>query len=153
MRKLKDTQRRSACPISFGLDIFGDKWTLLILRDILFYNRTRFSDFAPQERIATNVLANRLAKLEKAGLITKRRDEKLKNQFIYSATRTGKSLIPTLIELTLWGFETDPQTPVSELFIKRVQTEKSKVIREMIRAVHRRSFLKYRQAKMGISLP
>lgn len=140
-----DEKRRSDCPISFGLDIFGDKWTLLILRDIMFYNRTRFSDFAPREGIATNILADRLNILMRAGLIQKQRDEKLKNQYIYSATRKGQELLPALIELTLWGFQYDAKTPASRAFVKRLQTDKQKVVREIARAVKRNTFLRYRQ--------
>ena len=100
MRSTRKRERRSDCPISFGLDIFGDKWTLLILRDIMLYNRTRFSDFTPRERIATNILADRLKTLENAGVITKRGDNELKNQYVYSVTEKGRNLLPTLIELT-----------------------------------------------------
>lgn len=143
--------RRSNCPVSFTLDMFGDKWTLLVLRDIMFYDRTRFSDFMPRERIATNILSDRLNKLEAAGLIAKERDPKLKNQFIYSATPKGESLLPLLIEMTLWGLEYDPESLASKEFIKRSQDEKPKVIREITRAIKRGNFAKYRSEKMGIN--
>ena len=113
--------RRSNCPISFTLDAFGDKWTLLVLRDIMFYDRTRFSDFMPVERIATNILADRLGKLEAAGMITKERGANLKNQFIYSVTPKGKSLLPLLIEMTLWGLEHDPESLASKEFVERAR--------------------------------
>jgi DNA-binding HxlR family transcriptional regulator len=143
--------RRSNCPISFTLDMFGDKWTLLVLRDIMFYNRTRFSDFMPRERVATNILSDRLSKLEAAGMIAKERDPKLKNQFIYSATPKGQSLLPMLIEMTLWGLEYDPESLASREFVKRSQDEKSKVVREINRAIKRGNFAAYRSEKMGIN--
>lgn len=143
--------RRSNCPISFTLDSFGDKWTLLVLRDIMFYDRTRFSDFMPMERIATNILADRLSKLEAAGIITKERDVNLKNQFVYSVTQKGRSLLPLLIEMTLWGLEHDPESLASEEFVARSRNEKPKVIREISRAIEQGDFPAYRSKKMGIN--
>lgn len=145
------SNRRSSCPISFTLDAFGDKWTLLVLRDIMFYDRTRFSDFMPVERIATNILADRLSKLESAGIITKERDANLKNQFIYSVTPKGKSLLPLLIEMTLWGLEHDPESLASKEFVERARNEKTKVMREISRAIDRGTFPAYRSKKMGIN--
>jgi DNA-binding HxlR family transcriptional regulator len=143
-------KRRSNCPISFTLDAFGDKWTLLILRDIMFYDRTRFSDFMPMERIATNILADRLSKLEATGVITKERDPKLRNQYVYKVTPTGQSLLPLLIEMTLWGLEHDPESLASRDFIERARDNKPKVTREIARAIKRGSFSAYRSEKMGI---
>lgn len=151
MTKQNSTRsRRSDCPISFGLDLFGDKWTLLILRDIMFYQRRRFSDFAPQERIATNILADRLSRLESEGLIDKLRDEELRNQFIYSVTDKGRALLPTLVEMTLWGLEYDDETPASQAFLKRLQTDRRAVAREITRAVQNGAFAAYRKTEMGI---
>lgn len=150
MKYSKTRERRSDCPISFGLDLFGDRWTLLILRDILFFGRTRFSDFAPQERIATNILADRLDRLETAGVLAKRRDEELKNQFIYSVTEKGAALLPTLIELTLWGLQHDPETLASKTFLKRATAERDVVTREITQAIESGTFVEYRKKKMGI---
>jgi DNA-binding HxlR family transcriptional regulator len=144
-------KRRSHCPISFSLDVFGDKWSLLILRDIMFYNRTHFRDFAPHEHISTNILSDRLAKLEAMDLISKQRDPKLKNQYIYSVTPTGKTLLPLLTEMTLWGLEHDPGSLASEAFVSRAQTEKQKVVREIARSIERNNFVDYRSREMGIS--
>lgn len=142
--------RRSDCPISFGLDLFGDKWTLLILRDIMFYQRRRFSDFAPQERIATNILADRLSRLETEGLIDKQRDEELRNQYIYSVTDKGRALLPTLVEMTLWGLQYDSETPASQAFSERLKTDRRAVAREITRAVQNGTFSSYRKTEMGI---
>jgi DNA-binding HxlR family transcriptional regulator len=143
-------KRRSSCPISYTLDVFGDKWTLLILRDIMFYDRTRFSDFMPMEHIATNILADRLNKLEAAELITKKRDSKLKNQFTYDVTAKGRSLMPLLIEMTLWGLEHDPESLASKEFVLKARKEKTKVVREISRAINLGVFPAYRSKKMGI---
>ncbi len=145
-------KRRSHCPISFSLDVFGDKWSLLILRDIMFYNRTHFRDFAPHEHIATNILSDRLGKLEAMNLINKQQDPKLKNQYVYSVTPTGKTLLPLLTEMTLWGLEHDPESLASKEFIMRTQTDKQKVAREIARSIERHEFANYRSREMGISL-
>jgi DNA-binding HxlR family transcriptional regulator len=142
--------RRSQCPISFSLDVFGDKWSLLVLRDIMFYKRTRFSAFMPVEHIATNILSDRLNKLESAGLITKDHDLKVKNQYLYNATHKGWSLLPLLTEMTLWGLEHDPESLASREFIERIQKEKAKVVREIARAIKRGNFATYRREAMGI---
>lgn len=143
---------RSSCPISFSLDVFGDKWSLLILRDIMFYNRTRFRDFTPNEHIATNILSDRLNKLETAGLISKRRDPKLKNQHIYAVTPAGETLLPLLIEMTLWGLGQDPNSLASPAFIMRAQKDKQKVVREITRSIQHGIFAEYRSREMGIHL-
>lgn len=143
MKNTKIIERRSECPISFGLDIFGDKWTLLILRDIMFYRRTRFSDFVLTESIATNILSDRLNKLEKFGIIKKRRDTRLKNQYTYSVTKKGKDLLPLLIEMTLWGAQYDSQTPASKKFIRRARADKKALINDIIKAINNDSFIKF----------
>lgn len=142
--------RRSDCPISFGLDLFGDKWTLLILRDLMFYGRTRFSDFAPKEGIATNILTDRLKRLQTAGIIEKRRDTERKNQYIYSVTQKGKDLLPTLVEMTIWGLQYDPHTPASEAFIERTKTDKRELASEIAQAIKEGAFSEYRRREMGI---
>ena len=144
-------KRRSDCPISFSLDIFGDKWTLLILRDIMFYNRRRFSDFTPQEHMATNILSDRLTKLEAVGLIAKLRDPTTKNQYVYDVTPASKTLLPLLIEMTLWGLEHDPESLASKNFIKRAENERTKVSREINRSIQRGKFADYRSHVMGIN--
>ena len=151
MRSAKDIKRRSSCPISFGLDIFGDKWTLLIIRDIAFYHRTRFSDFAPNEHIATNILTDRLTRLEQLGIIKKTRSSEFKNQNIYSVTQKGKDLIPTLVEMTIWGLQYDPKSPANTQFAERLRSEKRQLADEIAKAIDKDSFVTYRQSEMGIT--
>lgn len=151
MKESQDTKRRSDCPISFGLDIFGDKWTLLILRDIMFYHRTRFSDFTPQERIATNILADRLGRLETLDIIKKHRDARRKNQYVYSVTQKGKDLLPTLIDMTLWGLRYDPKSLAKGDFIERIRLEPRQLVLEITKAIESNAFTEYRQDHMGIN--
>ncbi|MFZ1258368.1 MAG: helix-turn-helix domain-containing protein [Candidatus Saccharimonas sp.] len=144
------SNRRSDCPIAFGLDIFGDRWTLLILRDILFYSKTRFSDFAVDEGISTNILAERLARLERAGLVTRQRDDVQKNQNIYRATDIGLRIAPVLLEMAVWGLQNDKQTPISRAFIQRLRTNRDEVVSEIINAVANGEFEKYQKEHMGL---
>ncbi len=151
-KKISSIDRRSECPIAFGLDLFGDKWTLLVLRDILFYGKTRFRDFATREGISTNILADRLARLEKFGLITKEQDKNLKNQNIYHITDKGASLAPVLLEMAIWGLRHDELTPVSRTFIERLTSEREKVLSEIGAAVQAGTFREYQEQQMGIRL-
>ena len=95
---------RCQCPISSALDIIGDKWTLLIIRDMLFDHKKTFKDFSTSvERIASNILSSRLKLLEEAGIIRKDKlDGNLKSN-IYSLTDKGLDLLPVIAELTLWS--------------------------------------------------
>jgi DNA-binding HxlR family transcriptional regulator len=95
---------RSDCPINFALELIGDKWSLLIVRDMLLDGKTSYGDFASsQEGIATNILSNRLLSLESAGVITKNLDPKNKRRYIYTLTSKGLDLIPLFLEIMLWS--------------------------------------------------
>jgi len=95
---------RSRCPIGGALDVVGDRWTLLVMRDLLFYGKRRFADFLTSpEGIATNILSDRLERLERCGLVRKRhyRDHPPRQE--YTVTARGRDLIPVLRELIRWG--------------------------------------------------
>src|SRR5262245_23148272 len=95
---------RSPCPVAGALDILGDAWTLLVMRDLLFYDKHRFADFlASPEGISTNILAERLNRLEKCGLIERRRYQERPRRDEYHLTRRGHDLLPVLRELIAWG--------------------------------------------------
>ncbi len=98
--------RRSHCPISLSLEVIGDRWSLLILRDLVLFGKRRYGELlASEEAIATNILASRLAKLRKAGLISKSMDEK--RQTLYVPTQKALDLKPVLTELARWGLKYD----------------------------------------------
>lgn len=100
---MKDISQRSTCPVSFSLDFFGDKWTLLIVRDMILKGYTTFGDFQQSdEGIATNILTDRLKMLEKYAFIMKY-PLAGKARTGYCLTEKGISLIPVVIELALWG--------------------------------------------------
>jgi len=101
---MKKTARRSACPISTTLDILGDKWTLLIIRDLMFQGKKTYGEFLQsEEKIATNILADRLLILEKNGIVEKRAFPGNKVKNLYQLTLKGIDLMPILFEIILWG--------------------------------------------------
>jgi DNA-binding HxlR family transcriptional regulator len=95
---------RSRCPIAGALDLVGDAWTLLVLRDLLFYDKHRFAEFLDSpERISSNILAERLKRLERCGLVERRRYQERPPRDEYFLTRRGHDLLPVLRELIKWG--------------------------------------------------
>lgn len=95
---------RCQCPISSALDIIGDKWTLLIIRDMLFDHKKTFKDFSTSvESIASNILSSRLKLLEEAGIIRKDKMDGNQKSNIYTLTDKGLDLLPVIAELTLWS--------------------------------------------------
>ena len=105
---MKRTGRRSDCPINFALETFGDGWSLLVIRHLMFTSRTTYSDFATaEERIATNVLAARLRALRRQGLIRKRGSGR---GAAYGLTEKGLELLPAMLELISWSARYDPHT-------------------------------------------
>ncbi len=96
---------RSCCPITNGLDIFGDKWTLLIIRDLVLGKR-RYQDFiSSAEKIASNILADRLKKLEAAGLVRRQAYQQKPARYEYCLTEKGESLWPVLAAIISWSQE------------------------------------------------
>ena len=109
MSRMK-SKARSRCPIAASLDVLGDKWSLVIVRDMLI-GKKRFGEFiASSEKITTSVLADRLARLEEAGLVTRSVYQTLPERFEYDLTEDGRGLLPILKEFCLWGNRHFPQT-------------------------------------------
>lgn len=95
---------RSGCPISFALDLFGDRWTLLVLRDLVLRGKQRYREFlASDEGIASNILSDRLRRLEDSGILSRKADPGDKRQIIYSVTEKGAGVVPVLLEMAAWG--------------------------------------------------
>src|SRR5438552_13614669 len=113
---MKRRHRKSDCPVHFALEVFGDAWTLLIIRDLMFKGRTRYTDFLrAEEGIATNVLADRLARLEEDGVIAKEGDGGS-----YRLTSKGIDLLPILLEMIAWSARYDPMTAADARFVGRL---------------------------------
>lgn len=97
-------KRRSGCPVSISLERLGDRWSLLIIRDLMVRGYRTFKEFQDSgEGIATNILADRLRKLESAGIITARLEASDGRRVNYRLTEKGIDLAPTLLELLIWG--------------------------------------------------
>lgn len=97
--------RRSGCPINLTLEILGDRWSLLVLRDMMFGRRRRFRELLAQseEGIASNILADRLRKLTAEGLITRAGDPTHRQKAIYSLTEKAIQLVPVMAVVGAWG--------------------------------------------------
>ena len=119
-------QRRSDCPIHFAMETFGDRWTLLILRDLLLKSRSTYSEFLnADERIATNILADRLQRLQSDGLVVRSKDGR------YRPTTKALDLLPTLVEMILWSASYDQATGTPPEFIERAHLDREGLLAEL----------------------
>jgi DNA-binding HxlR family transcriptional regulator len=99
---------RSHCPVNFGVELFGDKWSLLIVRDIVFFGKNTYGDFLKSEEgIATNILASRLAFLAEQGILRKSPHSADNRKDHYSLTEKGLDLIPIILDVVLWSAKHD----------------------------------------------
>src|SRR5215467_12831567 len=96
---------RSGCPINLTLETLGDRWSLIVVRDLMFGNRRHFRELLTrsEEGIASNVLADRLRRLESARLISRRDDPSHKQKAIYSLSEAAIELVPLLAQMGAWG--------------------------------------------------
>jgi DNA-binding HxlR family transcriptional regulator len=107
-------QQRSLCPINLALEIFGDRWSLLIVRDLMFAGKRHYRELLQsEEAISSNILAERLGKLVEAGILTKQEDPSHKQKAIYSLTPMGVDLLPVLANIGIWGRRYLPVTKES----------------------------------------
>lgn len=139
----RNTLKRSDCPISRTLDILGDKWTLLILRDIVFKGYNYYNEFlSSEEGIATNILANRLKLLEerqilKAQQVTNTKYNRLKARKEYKLTKIGIGLVPVILEMLVWGSRYDETTKVETTFFDKYLSDKEAVTNEIINSLEK----------------
>lgn len=111
---------RSGCPINLTLEMLGDRWSLIVIRDVMFGSRRHYRELLnlSEERIASNILADRLKRLVEVGLLTRRDDPNHKQKAIYSLTEPAIQLVPLLAQMGAWGRR---HTPVSEELSIRAQ--------------------------------
>ena len=111
---------RSGCPINLTLEMLGDRWSLIVIRDVMFGNRRHYRELLTQseEGIASNILADRLKRLVAEGLLSRRDDPSHKQKGIYSLTEPAIQLVPLLAQMGAWGRR---HTPVSEALSIRAQ--------------------------------
>lgn len=133
VNKLK---KRSNCPVSSALDIIGDKWSLLIIRDIMMNGKNTYNEFLKsEEKIATNVLADRLSMLESTGILIKEEHPESKAKIFYRLTRKGIDLLPVLVELILWSDEYLPVSSAAMAYGKILKKDKEAIIRRFTAAM------------------
>lgn len=124
------------CPIRYGLGVFGDRWSLLIVRDMMFRGSTRFRDFVDaDEGISTNVLSDRLSRLEAQQIISRQRDPANGRQVLYELTDKGKDLLPVMLAIFAWAEKHDPETRVSPELAERIRTDLFEVCGEALDAM------------------
>jgi DNA-binding HxlR family transcriptional regulator len=112
----KKNARRSPCPVACALDILGDRWTLLVLRD-LYFGKKRYGELAASfENIPTNILAERLKRMTRAGLVVAAAYQQRPARYEYALTPKGKDLLPTLKSLSDWGLKYIPHTEIHGKF-------------------------------------
>ena len=138
---MKKKELRSDCPINYALEYLGDKWTLLVIRDLVFEGKKFYKDFlGSKEGIATNVLSDRLKRLEGLEIIESKVYEQLRTQKVYSLTEKGKDLIPILIEMILWSAKYKDGLNVSPKFVEKLKKNKTEVIQAITANVGTKTF-------------
>lgn len=129
---------RSHCPVNYGLEIFGDKWSLLIVRDIVFTGKKTYGEFLKSEEgFSTNILASRLAFLEEQGVLSKTPNSADRRKDFYSLTDKGLDLIPLLFNIVLWSAKHDPKSYARRRkeFVVRLNRSAQKVSEEVKKLV------------------
>ncbi|MGL4288216.1 MAG: winged helix-turn-helix transcriptional regulator [Phreatobacter sp.] len=140
-----DDAHRSGCPINLSLEVFGDKWSLLIIRDVIFGNRRHFRELMrSEEGISSNILADRLKMLVEMGMLTKADDPTHKQKAVYSLTEMAISVLPILAHLGAWGRR---WLPVSEELSIRAQ-----LLEEGGPALWEQFMAELRQEHLGIAV-
>jgi len=134
---MRRRQRKSDCPVHFALEVFGDPWTLLIVRDLMFKDRRTYTEFLhAEEGIATNVLADRLTRLEQDGIVAK---DDAPNGGGYRLTPKGIDLLPIMTEIIGWSAKHDARTAADREFVRRLRADRdafTKELRATLRAAH-----------------
>jgi DNA-binding HxlR family transcriptional regulator len=132
------TKKRSDCPISCSLDIWGDKWSLLIIRDLMFAKQCTYGDFLKSpEGIATNILASRLQVLEENKIIEKLDHPDSKAKVLYRLTKKGIDLLPILIEIHLWAEKYFSIPADKKAMMKEVKKDKAAFIKAAIKELEK----------------
>jgi len=125
-------RRDTGCPVAFALDTFGDRWTLIIIRDMLMKGFRTYSEFLESdEGIATNVLADRLQELEEHGIVTKVRDPDNRRYVLYRLTEKGAELARVLLEIVRWSAKYDPNTFVKKTVLNKIEKDRDGFANEL----------------------
>lgn len=124
--------RDTGCPVAYALDTFGDRWTLIIIRDMLLKGYQTYGEFeSGDEQIASNVLADRLRDLEAVGIVSKSRDPENRRRVLYRLTEKGADLTPVILEMIRWSGKYDPNTFAKETVLDRVRQDRESFAEEL----------------------
>jgi DNA-binding HxlR family transcriptional regulator len=131
---MEKAKKRSDCPVSCSLDIWGDRWSLLIIRDLMFAKACTYGDFLKSEEgISTNILASRLLAMEENGLIEKLEHPDSRAKVLYRLTRKGIDLLPIMIEIGLWAEKYFSLPEDRKAMLKEVKKDKAAFIKAAIK--------------------
>ena len=123
--KTENKKRETGCPITFGLDTFGDRWSLLIIREIMLQGKKTYSEFLEaDEGIASNILIARLKHLEAEGIVEKSRDPENRRAFIYDLTKKGRDLAPILLEIIIWSGMHDKRPNALKTVLSKIEQDR-----------------------------
>ncbi|HVW98225.1 MAG TPA: helix-turn-helix domain-containing protein [Mucilaginibacter sp.] len=129
---VRKIRKRSDGPISSALDIIGDKWSLLIVRDIMMNGKNTYNEFLKsEEKIATNVLADRLSMLEEAGIIARTEHPESRAKIYYRLTEMGIDLMPVLVEMILWADSYLITTDAAKGYAEILRKDKEAIIKKL----------------------
>lgn len=121
--------RRSECPINYVLEMVGDAWSLLVIRDIVYFGKRTFGEFlASAEGIARTILSTRLEQLQDRGILTKSPHPLDGRKDLYSLTERGLDLIPLLLTAADWGAEHAPSTDAPREWIELVRARRDELV-------------------------
>jgi len=128
---MKTMDKRSTCPVNYSVEIFGDKWMLLLLRDLMFNGKNSFLEFrASHEKISSAVLTEKLNTLLAEGIVTKVTSPKNASKFLYLLTDKGIELVPFMVEFLDWGSRYSPDGGPKSL-LNQIKQSKKKTIAEL----------------------
>ena len=121
----ESNKRETGCPIAYGLDTFGDRWSLLIIREIMLQGKRTYSEFLEaDEGIASNILIARLKHLEAEGIVEKSRDPENRRAFIYELTKKGRDLAPILLEIIIWSGMHDKRPYALKTVLNKIEQDR-----------------------------
>ena len=133
---------RSHCPINYTLEHFGDKWSLLIMRDLMFKGKRHYNEFLESdEKVSTSVLGDRLKMLEELGIISKGKDDVKKSRIKYSLTRKGLDMLPVLIEMIIWAGFYDEKTEAGKVFLNQAKEKREHLIAQIREKLEKEHFV------------
>mgnify|MGYP000083921378 FL=1 len=122
----ENKKRDTGCPITYGLDTFGDRWSLLIIREIMILGKRTYSEFLEaDEGIASNILIARLKHLEAEGIVEKSRDPDNRRAYIYELTKKGRDLAPILIEIIIWSGMHDNRPVALKKTVNKIKRDRT----------------------------